>query len=285
MSQGYTGVKVVEVDSALINQIYQDKSIDTSFDERLKFYPNEYVVLKQGEGQSALGKVRNNKIHLLNNKLSVGNIKPKNKEQSFALDALLDDDIKVVVLTGRAGSGKTLLSLAAAVHGREKKHYKKLILSRIMTQVGKQELGILPGEIQDKFYPYLRNYMDNLEMILGDRTDNVDDLIERYNAEFLPFQLVRGASIHNSFVIFDECQTLDYHEMLTLGTRIGEGSKLVILGDLKQRDTKIAKDKTGLYKFVNDIKAKESSFVASIELIKSERSPVSSLFADIFEEE
>jgi PhoH-like ATPase len=126
--------------------------------------------------------------------------------------------------------------------------------------------------------------MDNLEIIFSDKKKNIDDLIDHYHAEFLPFQLIRGASLHNAFVIVDEAQTIDFHEMLTLGTRIGEGSKLVILGDLKQRDIKIAKDKTGIYKFCNDIKAKESPLAAVVELIKSERSAVSTLFADIFEE-
>lgn len=178
----------------------------------------------------------------------------------------------------------TLLSLGAAVQGIEDKKFKRLILSRIMTQVGQQELGILPGELNDKFRPYLLNYMCNLELILGTHKDNMEDLADRYNAEFMPFQLIRGASFHNSFVLIDEAQTLGYHEMLTLGTRIGAGSKLVVLGDLKQRDTKIAKDKTGIFKFVNNELSKESPFVATIELLKSERSDVATLFADIFEE-
>lgn len=285
MSDMYTGVKVLDVDKEIIDELYKNKEIDI-WDNRHNWYQNMYVVLKDASGtsSSALAKVRGARLTLLPKDLSAGNIRPRNKEQIFALDALLDPSIKVVVLTGRAGSGKTLLTLAAGIHGIESKTYKKLLLTRIMTQVGKQELGILPGELDEKFYPYLRNYMCNLDLILGDRKGNIDDLIERYAAEFLPFQLIRGASFHDSFIIADECQTLDYHEMLTLGTRVAEGSKLIILGDLKQRDTKIKTEATGIYKFVNSDFAKESPFVASIQLLKSERSAVATLFADIFEE-
>lgn len=279
----YSGVKVFEVEKDLIDEVYKNKEL-AFWDNRHSWYPNMYCVLKDGNGASALTKVKDGKLQLLPQNLSAGNIRPKNKEQVFALDALLDPDIKVVVLTGRAGSGKTLLSLGAAVQGIETKLFKRLILSRIMTQVGQQDLGILPGELNDKFRPYLLNYMCNLELIIGAHKDNMDDLADRYNAEFMPFQLIRGASFHNSFVLIDEAQTLGHHEMLTLGTRIGMGSKLVVLGDLKQRDTKIAKDKTGIFKFVNSDLAKESPLVASIELLKSERSAVATLFADIFEE-
>lgn len=196
----------------------------------------------------------------------------------------IEDPMHLYVTDHFIVTHNTLLSLGAAVQGIETKLFKRLILSRIMTQVGQQELGILPGELNDKFRPYLLNYMCNLELIIGAHKDNMDDLADRYNAEFMPFQLIRGASFHNSFVLIDEAQTLGHHEMLTLGTRIGMGSKLVVLGDLKQRDTKIAKDKTGIFKFVNSDLAKESPLVASIELLKSERSAVATLFADIFEE-
>jgi PhoH-like ATPase len=284
----YSGVKVLEVDKDVIDEFYKSKEISLdNFDQRHVFYPNMYIVLKDADGasNSALGKVKGGKVVLLPKDLSAGNVRPKNKEQVFAMDALLDDSIKVVVLTGRAGSGKTICTLAAAISKIEQKKYKKLLLTRIMTQVGSHELGILPGDLDDKFNPYLRNYMCNLDVILGARKDNMEDLVERYNAEFLPFQLVRGASFHDCYIIADECQTLNYHDMLTLGTRVSEGSKIIILGDLKQRDTKIAKDKTGIYKFVNSMEAKESEFVATIELIKSERGPVSTLFANIFEDQ
>lgn len=285
MSDLYTGVRVHEVSAELINKIYSEKKIEV-FDKRYRWYENLFVVLKdQTKGQqSAIGRVKGNFIYLLNEEaLKAQGIRPKNKEQKMALDVLLDDEVKVVILTGRAGSGKTLCTLAAAIDKAQEKKYNGILLTRPMTQVGKHNLGILPGEVDDKFRPYLENYMCNVEFMVGGSRANAQHLTEQCNMEFLPFQLIRGASWHNRFVIADESQTLSFHETVTLGTRIGEGSKLVIMGDLAQRDEKIAKEKTGIYKFINSELAKNSPLVASIELLKSERSEVAELFANIFE--
>lgn len=286
MSELYSGVKVHTVKQEIINSIYSDKKIPI-FDKRHNWYENLFVVLKDESGgsQSALGRVKNGEIHLIPDRKNspVQGIVPKNKEQQMALDVLLDDDVKVVVLTGRAGTGKTLLTLSTAVDKIQQKQYDRIILTRPMSWVGKHSLGALPGDVNEKFGPYLENYMCNLQYMLGGSKTKAQDLIQQCKMEFLPLQLIRGASWHNAIVIADEVQTLDYHEMVTLGTRVGEGSKIVIMGDLAQRDEKIAKDKTGIHKFVNDERSKMSNFVASIELLKSERSKVAELFADVFE--
>jgi PhoH-like ATPase len=286
----YTGVRVVSVRAGLISELYQEKVIPISFDRRRKpFSQNEYVVLKdevpkdQGGSASALCKVYGEGLHLLREiNRPISGVKPKNKEQHFAFDALLDRRVPVVVLTGSAGTGKTLLTLAAALHLVDKKEYEKIILTKPMSWVGKHGLGALPGDVDEKFNPYLENYMCNIEHLLNGSKRSIPDMIQQYNFEFIPLQLIRGASWHNAFVIADEVQTLDYHEMVTLGTRLGEGSKLVIMGDLGQRDENIARDKTGIHKFVNSTLAKQSSLVSSIELIKCERSPVAELFANVF---
>jgi len=289
VAESYTGVRVVEVRPELIDQLYKEKHIDIDFDQRRKFYQNEYVVLKDitGASQSALTRVTGSRLSLLklDKDLCISGVKPRNKEQWMAFDALLDESIKVVVLTGTAGSGKTLASTACAFHHLEKKHYKRVVFTRIMTQVGKHDLGILPGDVDEKFNPYLKNYMCNFELLFDKKKSSIDDILQQYDVEFLPFQLIRGASFINTLLIADECQTLDVLEMLTLGTRMSEGSKIVILGDLKQRDEKIAREKTGIFRFVNSEQAKQSSIVASIELIKSERGETASLFASIFEEQ
>jgi PhoH-like ATPase len=196
----------------------------------------------------------------------------------------MDDTIQVVVLTGRAGTGKSLLTLAAAIQKIQEQKYNKVFLSKTMTNVGREHLGILPGSVEEKFNPYLASYRDNIEFLVGGDKGKADMLMEQSRFDFQPIQLIRGRSIMNSFMVFDECQNLGFHETLTIGSRVGEGSKIVILGDLNQRDEKsLTKDKTGLYKFVNSELAKESPLVASIELLKSERSAVASLFADVFE--
>lgn len=283
----YTGVRVIEVRPDLIDQLYTEKSIDIDFDARKEpFNENEYVILKdinQGS-QSALSRVKKGRLVLLNryHKEAAG-IKPRNSEQRLALDALRDPEIRVVVLTGRAGTGKTLLTLAAALQEMEEKAYNRIILTRSMSWVGRHSLGALPGDVDEKFGPYLQNYMSNIECLLGGRYKCVEDLISQYRMDFIPIQLIRGASWANSFIIADEVQVLGYDEMVALGTRVGEGSKLVIMGDLGQRDENITREKTGIYKFINDPRTKKSPLVASIELIKCERSEVATLFADVFE--
>jgi len=285
MTDLYPGIRVHNVKKELIDKLYSDKEIEV-WDNRYNWYENLYVVVKDetGSSSSALAKVKGNKLKLLfvDQNLNISGIKARNKEQCFALDALLDDYIKVIVLTGKAGTGKTILTLAAALHAMDQRKYDRIILTRPMSWVGKHSLGALPGDIEDKFGPYLENYMCNLQYMMGGNKQRVKDLIAQYHMEFLPLQLIRGASWANSFIVADEVQTLDYHEMVTLGTRVGENSKIVIMGDLAQRDEKITRDKTGIYKFVNSDEAKNSNFVSSIELIKTERGKVAELFAEVF---
>lgn len=280
----YTGVKVLTLSKNLIQTLYKNKYIPLP--EEISSSPqNLYVVCKDftGQSDSALARVKGDKLVLLDPAIKCSNLLPRNKEQRMAMDALLDDSIKVVTLTGRAGTGKTLLTLAAALDAMDKGKYNRIILTRPMSWVGKHSLGALPGDVNEKFRPYLQNYLCNLEFMLGGKPEAIDDLVHQYRIEFIPIQLIRGASWHDAFVIADEVQPLDYHEMVTLGTRIAEGSKLVIMGDLAQRDEKIAKEKTGIYKFINSAYSKDSKITASLKLIKSERSDVSKLFAEVFD--
>jgi len=284
----YTGVRVIEVRPDLVDSIYRDRFIPTSFNRSYRFWQNEYVVVKDNSGlsKSALTRCIGDKLCLLNlpKDLVVSGVRPKNKEQWMALDALLDPEIRVSVLTGRAGTGKTLLALAAALQQYEKAGtYNRIILTRPMSWVGKHGLGALPGDVDDKFGPYLENYMCNIEHLLNGGRKTVDDLVRQYSIEFIPIQLIRGASWANAIILADEVQVLGYDDMVALGTRVGEGSKIVIMGDLEQRDEKIEKNRTGIHKFVNDHRVKDSKLAASIDLIKCERSEVAALFADVFE--
>lgn len=295
----YTGVKVIQTSKENIDTIFREGQLDTDYlDGRLKLRDNQnqFVVLNDKtydtEGNetfsgsaSVITRVQGNYVKrvYLDKDNVISGIKPRNKEQIMAFDALLDPAVEVVSLTGTAGTGKTLITLASALHLVENGSYDRIILTRPMTQVGKYDLGILPGEINDKFSPYLKNYMCNFEQLLGKRKQNIDDLIKYYNMEFVPFQVIRGASWPNTIVIADEVQTLDSHEMLTLGTRIGEDSKLIIMGDLNQRDDKIAKEKTGLSLFINNDRVRKNPLAASIHLIKCERGKVPALFAEVFE--
>ncbi len=302
----YTGVKVVHASKDVIDTLYTDGSLEVDlFDGRLKLrdHQNIYVVLtnkvEDEKGNvlipstsSAITRVIGDRLVKLSIQKDtlVGGIRPRNKEQQMALDALTDDSIKALTLTGMAGTGKTLLALAAGLHKIDQKIYDRIILTRPMTQVGRHDLGILPGEVNDKFGPYLQNYMCNMEFLLKGGSSNkrsmtdIQAIIEHYKMEFIPLQLIRGASWPGAFILADEVQTLNYHEMLTLGTRVGEDSKLVIMGDLAQRDEKIAKDRTGIWKFANSEMVQRSQLTAHIELIKCERSEIAKLFSDVFED-
>lgn len=277
-SESYTGVSVIEVDKTTIDCLYEDKQITLITD--VKLYPNMFVVLK-APGQSAMGIVSSgNEIHLISDKTKLGNIKPRNKEQSMAFNMLLNDDIPINVMTGRSGVGKTLVTLAAALKKVEDGKYKRIILSRPMSQIGQYNFGILPGTVDEKMNPYLGNFQDNLAQLSG---QDIEHAMESFNIECIPIQLMRGRSFINSFIIIDEIQVLNDMELLSIGTRVGDGSKIVLLGDLNQRDAKISKTNTGLYKFINSQITKESPLVASIELLKVERSPTCLLFSQVFE--
>jgi PhoH-like ATPase len=283
VSEIYTGIKEINVCSELIDSLFATGAVELP-DKRYTLYPNMFVVLTCGN-QSAITRVKmscgNPVLTTVKNKLSASGIHPKNREQVMALDLLLDPAVPVVVLTGIAGSGKTLLSMAAAMTALQKESYQRLVLTRPMSQVGRRDLGLLPGDVNEKFGPYLQNYINNIEQITG--KDDLASMSSKYPIDLIPLQLIRGASWARSFVIADEIQVLDSHEMATLGTRIGEGSKLVLMGDLKQRDERIAEEATGLYKFANNIASKESPLVGVVELVKCERSEVAALFAKVFD--
>lgn len=283
MSESYTGVKVLQVKKEIINELYRNGEIEV-WDKRYGWYENLYVVVKDESGgsQSALAKVRNGKLVLLNDGLSASGIEPRNKEQRMALDALLDDSIDVVALTGKAGVGKTLLAMAACLKLLDLKKYKKLVVSKNMVQVD-ERLGFLPGNMLEKFMPFNQGVLSNVEFLLKGDKSKVQDLIDQYKIEFLPLSVIRGSSWNDCIVVCDEAQNMNYHETLTLGTRISENSKLILLGDLKQIDGKLKKKTSGLDYFVNHEEVKASPFVAALELIKSERGHVAELFANIFE--
>lgn len=278
------GYKTIITTDIVINKIYNDKiiSLTEANLELNESYPNLFLELKSESNSklSVLGVINSQeeiiKLELPNPKHSL--IKPRNREQQFAAWALYNDDIPIVSLAGIAGSGKTLLALAAAIDKTMNKKYEKIIITRPMSQVGKYKLGALPGTVDEKFSPYLLNYTTNLSKITGQEIDPLD-LNHFYRIEMVPLQLIRGASFHNTFIIADELQVCDVKEVLTLGTRVGENSKIILMGDLDQIDEDIRYQDTGLYKFIDSNICKKSSLVANIYLQKCERSVVSELFS------
>jgi len=286
MTESYTGVSVLEVSKDIIDQLYREKEVEI-WDITRTYSQNEYLVIKDitGASGSVLGRVKGDRIFLLPNGVTANGLKPKNKEQVFALDALLDPTVDCTILTGAAGVGKSLLAMAAALQLVDQGKYSKIIVSKNMVQTGRGELGFLPGDLLEKFMPFNQGVLCNLEYLVGGNKKAVTDLIEQYRIEFVPMAIVRGSSWHNAVIITDECQNMNELEILTLGTRVCAGSKLMMLADFNQIDTKMKRSSCGLYKFINHEKVKESRMVSSINLIKSERGELSTLFSQVFGEE
>jgi PhoH-like ATPase len=297
-----TGVHIYHVPSIELDAIYQEKSLniedlgelDGNEEQDMSWvdFPNVFVVLKSEGKSSALAQVSTCKQYLnlvpdYNRKPAYG-LKPRNKEQNLYLHALMNPDIPCVIAEGRAGSGKTLVALAAGMEllNRQDNTYDKIILTRPMDPVG-VSLGALPGDEKEKFLPYLGNFYTNFEQLMGEKgLAMLEVMMSKGVIKTIPIQLIGGSSWHNSFVIADEVQSLTAEQMYALGTRSAKGSKVVILGDSAQRyGKKEDVSRTGLRKLTESRRIHESPLVSYIELIKQERSPLADVFYDVFVEE
>ena len=164
-------------------------------------------------------------------------LKPRNKEQMFGLNILMDPNIPIITMTGKAGCGKTLLAIATGLEQimEENKRYKKLVVSRPVQPVGK-DIGFLPGTLEEKMSPWLMPIQDNLEFLLGDNKETIELLYENGTIEVEALTYIRGRSISNAFIIIDEAQNLSIHELKTIITRVGENTKIILTGDIEQID-------------------------------------------------
>ncbi|MBM4011458.1 MAG: PhoH family protein [Planctomycetes bacterium] len=239
----YTGRHTVEgLHSELIAELYGNPGVLAL--ERVPLdrppMPNENFILRNGS-TSALATFRraDAAFHRVEKQTCYG-IAPRNAEQAFALRALLDDDIKLVTLSGTAGTGKTLLALAAALECRQR--YRQILLARPVVPLSNRDLGFLPGDIADKLDPYMQPLYDNLTVIrhqCGEETQAAKRIVDMRESEKLlitPLAYIRGRSLQRMFFIVDEAQNLTPHEVKTIITRAGEGTKIVFTGDVAQID-------------------------------------------------
>jgi len=243
LDQLYTGKRVVE-DTAgeHIDSFYEERQ--TLPADRIEISPapvaNENFVFRNGS-KSALATYRPGEHAFVRvEKRSAYGITPRNAEQSFALAALLNDSIRLVTLTGTAGAGKTLLALAAALECR--RHYRQILLARPVVPLSNRDLGYLPGDIAAKLDPYMQPLYDNLSVIrdqFGDRDGaarRIQEMMESEKLLITPLAYIRGRSLPRMYFIVDEAQNLTPHEVKTIITRAGEGTKIVFTGDVKQID-------------------------------------------------
>ena len=223
------------------------------------------------------------KILLVRKREACG-IKPRNDEQKFAIDACLNKKIKLVSLTGGAGTGKTLLALASALE--QERDYDQIILSRPTVILGNQDIGFLPGDQKNKMSPFLQPLMDNLNVIKAQyrpsskEYQRLEALVKDEKLLITPLAYIRGRSLGNAYFIIDEAQNLTPHEIKTIITRAGEGTKMVFTGDIQQIDSPyLDAQSNGLAYMVDKMKGQE--LFAHINLIKGERSQLSELASDL----
>ena len=280
----YTGFTQHLVDDAMIDRFYSGEKMFLE-EKDIKLFPNQYLMLvsNANDKKTALAKFKNYNHPLgrvRDYKEGIWGVRAKNKEQQFALDLLMDPDIKIVSLVGKAGCGKTLLALAAGLKQiLDDKTYKKLIVSRPVQPMGR-DIGFLPGTLEEKMLPWIAPIQDNLEFLMGDDKEHLMTLQELGTIEVEALTFIRGRSISKAFIIIDEAQNLSMHELKTIITRVGEDTKIILTGDIEQIDSAfLDATNNGLTYAVEKFKPYELS--GHVSLQKGERSAVASLAAQV----
>ena len=281
VQQLYTGTRIEEnVDPELINLMYtppyEFPAAQLAVEKPL--LPNEYLILR-GERKSALA-AYDDELGLIRHvdKVPAFGITPRNSEQTYALDAIINDNVRLVSLTGKAGTGKTLIALAGAL--KRKKNYRQILMARPIVALSNKDIGFLPGDIQSKLDPYMKPLFDNLAVIehaQGEiKRSQVTKLVDDKKLVIEPLSYIRGRSLVNTFFIIDEAQNLTPHEIKTIITRAGEGTKIVFTGDIFQIDHPyLDSHSNGLSYLIEKMKGQR--LYAHVNLTKGERSDLADL--------
>jgi PhoH-like ATPase len=281
----YKGTRMVaNIPGAAIDQLYAKPfEMDAALiDVAGPLLANEYLVMKNGS-KSALGVFlpQTRTIRRIESQVCYG-IRPRNAEQCFAMDALTNQEVPLVTITGKAGTGKTLLALAAALEKR--RNYRQIFIARPSVPLSNKDIGFLPGDIQSKLDPYMQPLYDNLSVIEGTQTGKngngqgrrVKELLDEEKIVITPLSYIRGRSIVKVFFIVDEAQNLTPHEVKTIITRAGEGTKIVFTGDIYQIDHPYLDSRSNGLSYLIE-KMKGQSLYTHINLEKGERSELSEL--------
>ncbi len=285
----YTGFTAKSIAAGKLDTLFREKEIPAT---GYSLIPNEFVVLSASDNpkHTALARCCHGKtLRLLNRTDSVWNIVPRNKEQRMAFDLLLDPEVKLVTLVGGAGTGKTLLALAAALHAvLNENRYDRILVSRPIIPLG-NDIGFLPGSKDSKLASWMQPIFDNLELLLGGENErkprsssrySTDGLIASHKLELEALTYIRGRSIPRQFVIVDEAQNLTPHEVKTIVSRCGDDTKMVLTGDPAQIDNPyLDASSNGLSCAVERMKGQE--LFGHVMLARSERSTLAALAAEL----
>ena len=284
----YSGTLTIEVSTDAIDRFYGQGWLESP----AVLAPNEFVTIVDSGNPDHSAICRNDPA---NSRIipvrkvpkeGIWSLFPRNREQSFALDVLMDDSIKLVTLVGKAGTGKTLLAIAAGLHKTaEENIYNRLLVSRPVFPMGK-DLGFLPGDIEEKLTPWMQPIFDNVELLISGHesekrhSKGYKELMAMGLLDIEPLTYIRGRSIPNQYLIVDEAQNLTPHEIKTIVTRVGEGTKIVLTGDPYQIDNPyVDSSSNGLTYLVEKFKGQR--IAAHVTLTKGERSELAELAANL----
>jgi PhoH-like ATPase len=282
----FDGAATVTVPDQWLEDFYANKEVLLP-EQKTKLYPNHYLLLQsdKDEKKTALGRFLNYDLPVrrVYSYKDIWGLSANNKEQKYAMDLLFDPKIQIISLTGQAGTGKTLIAAACGLEQvlhstRSQGGYDKLIITRPVQPMGR-DIGFLPGTLEEKMLPWIAPLRDNLEYLFGDKMA-LDMQMEQGTIEIEAMTYIRGRSISNAFMIVDEAQNLTAHELKTIITRVGHGTKLVLTGDIQQIDNSyVDAVSNGLTHAVEKFKSYEIS--GHVTLYKGERSALATLAAEI----
>ncbi|MCP2165683.1 PhoH family protein [Goodfellowiella coeruleoviolacea] len=275
---GWTGMTDVEVGQPVVDALYKDGVVD--LDEARDLPCHTGLRLLAGTA-SALGRVTPDKqVRLVRGDREVFGLHGRSAEQRVALDLLLDAEVGIVSLGGRAGTGKSALALCAGLEAvMERRQHRKVVVFRPVYAVGGQDLGYLPGSENEKMQPWAQAVFDTLGALVS--KDVIDEVLDRGMLEVLPLTHIRGRSLHDSFVIVDEAQSLERNVLLTVLSRLGMGSRVVLTHDVAQRDNLRVGRHDGVAAVIEKLKG--HPLFAHVTLTRSERSPIAALVTEMLE--
>ncbi len=279
VESGWTGMVELEVAGGVLDRLYDGEHLDLAEAAAL---PCHTGLVLLSERSSGLGRVTQDKqVRLVRGDREAFGLHGRSAEQRVALDLLLDPDIGIVSLGGRAGTGKSALALCAGLEAvLERRQHRKVVVFRPVYAVGGQELGYLPGSEAEKMSPWGQAVFDTLGALTT--SEVVDEIVDRGMLEVLPLTHIRGRSLHDAFVIVDEAQSLERNVLLTVLSRIGQGSRVVLTHDVAQRDNLRVGRHDGVVAVVEKLKG--HPLFAHVTLTRSERSPIAALVTELLED-
>ena len=279
VESGWTGMAELEVSGGAVNELYESGTADIEEARELPCHTGLVLLSERG---SALGRVQADKsVRLVRGDREVFGIRGRSAEQRVALDLLLDRDVGIVSLGGRAGTGKSALALCAGLDAvLERQEYRKVMVFRPVYAVGGQDLGYLPGGETDKMSPWAQAVYDTLSAFTTG--DVIEEVLDRGMLEVLPLTHIRGRSLHDAFVIVDEAQSLERRVLLTVLSRVGAGSRVVLTHDVAQRDNLRVGRHDGVVSVVEKLKG--NPLFGHVTLTRSERSPIAALVTEMLDD-